>query len=336
MTIFIDKNGFIQTTLYTKPGKLVQYLLPSSCHPGHITKNIPFSLAYRLLRIESIQENLLKNLDILKADLLTRNYSLKCIEDAFMKVLVMNRRSSLVKKVKSTCDRIPLVIPYHESLPKISSILNKHWRILCNKYPEAKTFMPNPPMVCYTRDKNLREILVRAKLPPPVKHQPPRQSRNGFVKCGKRGDCGLCSHSQNESSLKLFFNGTDSIDLPIKSKITCTDTNVIYCIKCTKPNGECPKVKPMYIGETSKMAKTRCSGHLSSIRLESQENTALPVGQHFRLPGHSHSDMMLTPFEKIVSSDPFVRKARESFYIRKFNTLKSGESQIQHGLNLQA
>ena len=60
-TIWVDQEGYIQTTLYTKPSRVVQYLLPSSSHPSHITKNIPYSLAYRLRRIESIEANFQAN-----------------------------------------------------------------------------------------------------------------------------------------------------------------------------------------------------------------------------------------------------------------------------------
>jgi hypothetical protein len=51
MIIWIDEDGFIQTDLYKKAGRKNQYLLPSSAHPKHTTKGIPFSLAYRLIRI---------------------------------------------------------------------------------------------------------------------------------------------------------------------------------------------------------------------------------------------------------------------------------------------
>ena len=41
------------------------------------------------------------------------------------------------------------------------------------------------------------------------------------------------------------------------------------------------------------------------------------------------------PIEKITSKDPFVRKARESMWIRKCQTMKISEvSDIEHGLNL--
>ena len=54
LQIFIDANGFIQTTLYQKECRVVAYLLPSSYHPAFICRNIPYSLGYRLRRIESI------------------------------------------------------------------------------------------------------------------------------------------------------------------------------------------------------------------------------------------------------------------------------------------
>ena len=45
------KQGKFSTDLYKKPTDRCQYLLPSSCHPSHIVKNIPYNLAYSILRI---------------------------------------------------------------------------------------------------------------------------------------------------------------------------------------------------------------------------------------------------------------------------------------------
>ena len=44
MRIFIDNEGLIRTDLYKKENTKNSYLLPSSSHPSHVTKNIPFSL----------------------------------------------------------------------------------------------------------------------------------------------------------------------------------------------------------------------------------------------------------------------------------------------------
>ena len=58
--ISITDDGFIKTDLYVKPGRKCNYLLPSSCHPSHICKNIPFSLALRLKRICSDANDFVK------------------------------------------------------------------------------------------------------------------------------------------------------------------------------------------------------------------------------------------------------------------------------------
>ena len=45
------KVGKIETDLYRKPTDKPRALLPSSAHPAHITTNIIYSMAFRLIRI---------------------------------------------------------------------------------------------------------------------------------------------------------------------------------------------------------------------------------------------------------------------------------------------
>jgi len=208
---------------------------------------------------------------------------------------------------------------------------------LLDKHPIAKEFLPAPPMVCYTRDRNLRDILVKAVLPPPSESRPRRAATSqGFHRCGKRGDCALCSHSVNTSEVTLYDGDGKSTQVNIPSRISCLSENILYSISCTKSNGQCAKVHPQYIGETGKSAKGRCAKHIGTVTNKCHDDTTLPVGAHFRLPGHDHSDLRFTPIELIKSKDPFVRKVRERFYIKKFSTLKKHDvSTIEHGLNLK-
>ena len=46
LKIWMDEEGYIQTTLFEKPCRVVSYLLPSSSHPGFICRNIRYNLAY--------------------------------------------------------------------------------------------------------------------------------------------------------------------------------------------------------------------------------------------------------------------------------------------------
>ena len=97
------EGGKLITDLYKKPSDRCQYLLPSSCHPSHITKNILYNLCYRLLRICSNRETLKSRLEELKALLVQRGYRMKSIEDAMKKVLKTPREEALklVKKKKN-------------------------------------------------------------------------------------------------------------------------------------------------------------------------------------------------------------------------------------------
>ena len=59
---FLDLNisinqGRIHTDLYRKPTDKPRALLPSSAHPTHIPSNIVYSMAFRLIRICSSEEN---------------------------------------------------------------------------------------------------------------------------------------------------------------------------------------------------------------------------------------------------------------------------------------
>ena len=64
--------------------------------------------------------------------------------------------------------------------------------------------------------------------------------------------------------------------------------------------------------------------HLNFGMIFTHINTTLPVGEHFRLPGHSVSDMVFMPVERIFSSNVFVRKARERNLINQLDLISNG------------
>ena len=102
MSIKLDQSGQFETDLFKKETAKCQYLLPSSCHPGHITRNIPYSLAYRLRRICSNEDQFEIRLQELKNDLLSRNYNAKIIEDAFKRVREISRAEAIKKVTRVT------------------------------------------------------------------------------------------------------------------------------------------------------------------------------------------------------------------------------------------
>ena len=50
-----------------------------------------------------------------------------------------------------------------------------------------------------------------------------------------------------------------------------------------------------------------------------------PVAEHFNLPGHSLEDVIFIGIERVMpSGDRVLREQRESYYIRKTNTVQDG------------
>ena len=151
------REGKFFTDLYRKPTDRCQYLLPSSCHPSHIFRNIPFNLSYRILRICSDEETLKKRLAELKQLLLSREYREKCIDDAISRVLKISRKEALKKIEKKKNDRPVFVLTFNPALPSVSHILQKHWRVMTTD-PYLKKVFPSPPMVTFRRSSPTNNV----------------------------------------------------------------------------------------------------------------------------------------------------------------------------------
>ena len=55
-----------------------------------------------------------------------------------------------------------------------------------------------------------------------------------------------------------------------------------------------------------------------------KRNIIEATGEHFKLPGHSHTDMKFTIIEQVKSLDPVYAREREKLHIKKFNTYHKG------------
>ena len=106
------RNNKIILDLYRKPTDRNQYLLRSSCHPAHVTNNIP----YRIVRICSDQDTRDKRLEELSQLLLDRNYKKNIINSAITKAKSIPRKKALErvninKNAASTRCMIPDYLP---------------------------------------------------------------------------------------------------------------------------------------------------------------------------------------------------------------------------------
>ena len=117
------KDGKIETDLYRKETDRNMYLLPSSCHPPACSKNIPFSLCLRIVRICSKPEYREKQFSNLKKLLLNREYSERTIDAAIDRARQIPRHIALRRVLRKTENTRPVfALTYDPRLPDMQSI----------------------------------------------------------------------------------------------------------------------------------------------------------------------------------------------------------------------
>ena len=169
-------------------------------------------------------------------------------------------------------------------------------------------------MIAFRRPPSLRDLLVRAEVPPTNDSSiPPIQQ--GIFRCTSR--CVTCQEHILESD--SFKSHTTGAHHKIRGHITCTTSNIIYLISCRICGIQ-------YIGETKNSLKKRFYGHRSTVKTQKLDT---PVGQHFNLPNHSISDMILQGIEALANRRESVRLSREKMWIKRVHTIHP------HGLNIQ-
>ena len=307
-------GGKIITDLYRKETDRNQYLLPSSCHPAHVTGNIPFSLAMRIVRICAVKEDREKRFVELRDLLLARDYKLKSIEAAIQKARNIPRQEALKKVHRDKASTRPVfVINFDPRLPSIPAIVKKHWRTMVQD-PRMKEIFPQPPLVAYKRPPNIKDKLIRAKVPKLTRSRPKRNIP-GMKRCL---NCGVCPFVIEGKTVKSRSNNT-TVD--INTSVSCTSSNVVYLIGCKKCTQQ-------YIGETDRTVKERFLEHKGYVTSKMMNKS---TGEHFNQQGHRVSDMTVTVLEKIFNQNPQYRKQREKMWINRFNTKYKGLNKMSGG-----
>ena len=183
------QDGKLVTDLYRKDTDRNMYLLPSSCHPPTCTKNIPYSLCLRIVRICSKTEDREKQFIKLKELMISRGYSELMINSAIERARNVPRHIALRKVVKTQESRRPVfALTYDPRLPPVQTIQAKHWRSMVGQDPYLHEVFSQPPLTAYKRQKNVRDHLVRAKVPGEPRPYPER-ARRGMKKMWKKLHC---------------------------------------------------------------------------------------------------------------------------------------------------
>lgn len=102
---------------------------------------------------------------------MNRGYSAQFIENIHQSVSYANRQTILEKtgkKQKPSSKKIPLIFSTtytsHLSGKQIKTALLKNWKLISENLELSTTF-PTAPLIAFKRSKNIRDKIVRAKLP---------------------------------------------------------------------------------------------------------------------------------------------------------------------------
>ena len=309
--VFLDTQSRLDedrifTDLYTKPTDTHQYLLPTSCHPKHCCKNIPYSLALRLRRICSDSNTFELRAQELTNQLHRRGYLKQDIASAIDKARQRSRDALLSYRPKSAevGTILPFVLTYHPDLPKVRDIVDKNWSII-ESSDELKDIYQSKPVMAFRRPKSLRDFLVRARLKP----NSDDDNQTGECRpCGRKR-CQCCKMITSAGTVKSSSGAT----VRLRQNTDCTTENVVYLISCSSCNKQ-------YVGETKGPLNKRMNGHRDDWRHRWFERS--PTAEHFHSADHDFlSNASICCLEHNKEWSDSTRKLRESYWIRRLNTL---------------
>ena len=99
--------------------------------------------------------------------LLDRDYTPGNIDAAIARARAIPREEALKSSLRQDTNNRPVFVAmYDPRLTSIPHITSKHWRSMVSQDTHLEAVFPEPPLVAFRRQKNIREKLVKAKVAP--------------------------------------------------------------------------------------------------------------------------------------------------------------------------
>ena len=335
VSVYITPLNTIATSLYCKPTDTHSYLMFNSDHPPHTKTAIPYSQFLRVRRICTSWFDFFYHSLVLLGHFLRRKYPMDLLLDSLLRASKIDRDILIQKPLNSNTTspqshgglglaspaasldkRIFFVHTHNRSNPPVRQIINTYWPYL-GRSISTRPLLDYQIVYSLKRSPNLRDLLVRAKLP----------GSNGDK---QRPHC-LTAHWKNPCKYCPMLNTTGQFIHPQTGKsfvsmknICCKSNNLIYCL-------ECNVCHILYIGQTSNAIMTRVSQHLRDIK---KQNPSSTVARHYNGHQTTPDPVMRVTILEFIRVSPKTTQAwdlrlkREKAWITRLNTL------IPSGLNL--
>ena len=267
-------NGVICTDLFRKPTDARNYLHYSSAHPKSCKNGIPYSQFLRIRRICSEYEFFEKNAIEMAKSFIVRGYPAYLIEESMIRASRQDRKSLLLPKEqppeteRKTFDSLFLITSYSPGKNILGNIVRNCAPYLI-KNPQYRALQNLDIKPVFRRLKNLKDLLVRSKVPNPNECKGVVTKR----RCTNPLKCRYCPKIDKSGSITSTTYGRS---YKTKVNVDCQSSNLIYAITCSR----CSK---QYVGQTGRRIMDRFQGHFGTI---SRKEINTLITDHFNNADH--------------------------------------------------
>ena len=302
----LEEDHTISTDVYCKPTDTHQYLMSTSCHPGHVKKSIFYSQGLRLKRIVSERDQSGERIQELKGWMKKRGYDEKSLDNDIQKINQRDRSALLKKVPKTQSNAAPrLILTFHPALSSRIFPTLKHIQRYLGKHRDLSALFNNePPKVTWRNAKSLKQHLVHSKLDKRGREENP----GNFVCCSPR--CEICTEDGClETGSNTFRSSTTNKSYQMNNRFDCNTRNIIYLITC-KTCGE------QYVGSTTTKFRQRHNNYASNFRKYGRGERGMnqeSLFAHFHRDDHTKCFDQIR-FQIIDYCDPNDQERRESFW----------------------
>ena len=217
----------------------------NSCHPRHTIENLAGSLARRIIRIVSNNQDL--RLKELTEHMVARGHPVDKVQNSISNAFKPHKRIESGEPIVFTRTFSPRLVI---NLKEIKQIITNF------ETPELKRVFRDKWVLLSTRQpKNLRSMLTSAKfILNPI---PPTPRTVGLIPCG---NCTYCrtGYIRAATGFRVVNDEGRVIEWTYNRMFSCKSLNVLYVVTCN--------VTPhFYVGKTMDTTK-RCCKHASDVR----------------------------------------------------------------------
>ena len=314
------ENGYLRTDLYTKPTDSNNYLHYYSAHPGHCKRGIPLGQFLRLRRICSEDRAFLRHSIDKAKHLVRRNYPVEVVTQAFEKAWKKNRHELLTNKMRDREDKDNpniLVTTYNPGFKALKDIVRENWDIL-GRSCSTREIHEKGTLIAHRRPKNLRDLLVRAKLPR-IPTTTVSVSRGPCNPCRTK-TCRYCPKLNKSGHITCTASGRE---YTTKHNVTCKSSNIIYSLTC-----KCCGIQ--YVGQTKNRLMDRFQTHFYNI---AYNRPGSEIAKHFNKPGHRGLEDVEIHILDFIHAHPTGRRSKILRDVIEFNWIQRLHSNAPVGLN---